>query len=303
MGHWLCWPTRRGGRAISSRCATTASGASGYTARDQHRAGIAAYGQDSRARSAGYLDALADWVLGYPWQACAGHGTRRRRTPHQLGHPFSVGLTLFVLRPTIAAAPGAWARTGTRGRGDSGICRARLMRWSSGAYCRADGPPHRGGKWPPASPTSREAMERRRTMGMGAVWPWYLALSAEAQARYRPDRGRFVRWTRRWQWVGKTTNTCTKPRSTGSEVSYYSPGRPDPVRAEKCFQEALSLARREQAKSWELRAASSMGRIWLQNGRLDDARAPPHAHLQLVHRRVRHRRYDGSKGAPGEVFA
>ena len=48
---------------------------------------------------------------------------------------------------------------------------------------------------------------------------------------------------------------------------------PDPAEAERCFEQALTIARREQAKSWELRAAMSMGRMWLRDGRFDDARA------------------------------
>src|SRR5262249_54899567 len=34
--------------------------------------------------------------------------------------------------------------------------------------------------------------------------------------------------------------------------------------AEACFEKALSIARRQQAKSWELRAAMSFSRLWQQ---------------------------------------
>jgi len=46
----------------------------------------------------------------------------------------------------------------------------------------------------------------------------------------------------------------------------------DAVRAEACFQQALSVARRQQAKSWELRAAMTLGRLWQQQGKRDEAR-------------------------------
>jgi predicted ATPase len=42
---------------------------------------------------------------------------------------------------------------------------------------------------------------------------------------------------------------------------------------EGCFQSALAIARAQHAKSWELRGAMSMARMWLENGRSDDARA------------------------------
>jgi predicted ATPase/DNA-binding winged helix-turn-helix (wHTH) protein len=45
----------------------------------------------------------------------------------------------------------------------------------------------------------------------------------------------------------------------------------DMAQAEACFQQALAVARRQQAKSWELRAAVSLVRLWQQQGKRDDA--------------------------------
>jgi predicted ATPase len=42
---------------------------------------------------------------------------------------------------------------------------------------------------------------------------------------------------------------------------------PDAAQAEACFQQALDVARRQQAKSWELRAAMSLSRLWQQQGK------------------------------------
>jgi class 3 adenylate cyclase/predicted ATPase len=47
---------------------------------------------------------------------------------------------------------------------------------------------------------------------------------------------------------------------------------PDAAQAEVCFQQALGIARRQQAKSWELRAAVSLSRLWQQQGKRDTAR-------------------------------
>jgi predicted ATPase len=41
--------------------------------------------------------------------------------------------------------------------------------------------------------------------------------------------------------------------------------------AEECFHQALDIARRQQAKSLELRAAMSLGRLWQQQGRRVEA--------------------------------
>jgi predicted ATPase len=55
------------------------------------------------------------------------------------------------------------------------------------------------------------------------------------------------------------------------EVELKSP-EPDAARAEECFGRALALARRQQTKSWELRAATSMARLWRDQGKSTEAR-------------------------------
>jgi predicted ATPase len=46
---------------------------------------------------------------------------------------------------------------------------------------------------------------------------------------------------------------------------------PDEFQAERCFQQALAIARHQQAKSWELRAATSLSRLWQQQGKCHEA--------------------------------
>jgi predicted ATPase len=46
---------------------------------------------------------------------------------------------------------------------------------------------------------------------------------------------------------------------------------PDVVQAEACFQRALTLARHQHAKSWELRAALSLSRLWQRQGKGQEA--------------------------------
>ena len=46
---------------------------------------------------------------------------------------------------------------------------------------------------------------------------------------------------------------------------------PDERKAEICFQQTLDVARRQQAKSWELRGATSLARLWLDRGKRHDA--------------------------------
>jgi predicted ATPase/DNA-binding SARP family transcriptional activator/class 3 adenylate cyclase len=50
-------------------------------------------------------------------------------------------------------------------------------------------------------------------------------------------------------------------------------GREDARDVEACFQRALDIAHRQRARSWELRAATSMARLWQRQGRTEEARA------------------------------
>ena len=44
------------------------------------------------------------------------------------------------------------------------------------------------------------------------------------------------------------------------------------IRTSPLFRRALETAGRQQAKSWELRAATSMARLWRDQGKRDEAR-------------------------------
>ena len=46
---------------------------------------------------------------------------------------------------------------------------------------------------------------------------------------------------------------------------------PEASHAEACFQQALDIARCQQAKSLELRAAMGLGRLWQQQGKRQEA--------------------------------
>jgi predicted ATPase len=47
---------------------------------------------------------------------------------------------------------------------------------------------------------------------------------------------------------------------------------PDEELAETCFEKAIEVARRQQARSLELRAAMSLSRLWQNQGKRDEAR-------------------------------
>ena len=55
------------------------------------------------------------------------------------------------------------------------------------------------------------------------------------------------------------------------EIALMSP-EPDAAKAEAYFERALAVARQQQAKSWELRAAMSLARLWRDQGKPEEAR-------------------------------
>jgi class 3 adenylate cyclase/predicted ATPase len=60
-------------------------------------------------------------------------------------------------------------------------------------------------------------------------------------------------------------------RRTAGEIALLSP-EPDAAKAEMYFDQALAVARAQQARSWELRAATSLARLWHDQGKHDEAR-------------------------------
>ena len=55
------------------------------------------------------------------------------------------------------------------------------------------------------------------------------------------------------------------------EIALESP-QPDAAKAEASFNRALTVARQQQAKSWELRAAMSLAHLWRDQGKVQQAR-------------------------------
>jgi predicted ATPase len=60
-------------------------------------------------------------------------------------------------------------------------------------------------------------------------------------------------------------------RRVAGEIALISPDR-NAANAEAYFQHALAVARQQRAKSWELRAAMSLARLWRDQGKPQQAR-------------------------------
>ncbi len=69
--------------------------------------------------------------------------------------------------------------------------------------------------------------------------------------------------------IGKHGYGAELHRLKGELLLQLSPD--NHAEAEICFRQALDIARQQQAKSWELRAAMSLARLWQQQGKRQDA--------------------------------
>jgi predicted ATPase len=112
-----------------------------------------------------------------------------------------------------------------------------------------------------------------RSTGSTTFMPWYLSYLASAYA----ELGQF---DDAWRCVGEamTRIETSKERwneaeviRIAGEIALMLPEQ-DAAKAEDYFRRSLAVARQQQAKSWELRAAMSMARLWRDQGKRDEAR-------------------------------
>jgi predicted ATPase len=79
-------------------------------------------------------------------------------------------------------------------------------------------------------------------------------------------RKRSGRWKQRTKGYGRLRSI-----RVAGEIALKS-AEPDAAKAEAYFERSVALARVQQAKSWELRAAMSMARLWRDQGKAKEAR-------------------------------
>jgi predicted ATPase len=111
-----------------------------------------------------------------------------------------------------------------------------------------------------------------RATGAETLRPYFLALLAEAYgAMGQPETG-MTALTEALMLVEKTGERWYEPelyRLKGTLLLQRSGDHH--AEAQGCFQQALAVARCQQAKSWELRAGMSLSRLWQQHGKRTEA--------------------------------
>ena len=111
-----------------------------------------------------------------------------------------------------------------------------------------------------------------RATGAEILRPYWLALLAEAQGAIgEPEAG-----------LTMVTEALTLADTTGerwyeSELHrlkgelLLQQNSDNQAEAETCFAQAMAIAQNQSAKSWELRATTSLARLWQQQGKRQEA--------------------------------
>jgi predicted ATPase len=117
-----------------------------------------------------------------------------------------------------------------------------------------------------------QGMQAFRATGAEYLRPYLLALLAEAHGTMgEPEAGLAV-LTEALTLVDTTDERWYQSelyRLKGALLLHQSAVHA--TEAETCFQQAMTIAQNQQAKSLELRAASSMARLWQQQGKRQEA--------------------------------
>ena len=132
----------------------------------------------------------------------------------------------------------------------------------------------------------REGLAAHRATGAEAWRPYYLALLAEMHRKVgQAEEGlrvvaeglAFVERTEERHYEAELYRLKGELTLQESKVESHKPvlsrveGAQVEEEAEACFHKAIAIAQKQQAKSWELRAATSLARLWQQQGKTAEA--------------------------------
>jgi predicted ATPase len=237
----------------------------------QHRASVFLYGEDAgvvcRIHAARVL-----WCLGYLDQGLA-RIDEALTLAQQIAHSFSLGFAL-----SSAALFHQLRReervTQERAEAANSLATAQgFPFWSAySSILRGWALAHQG-QAQEGIEQIRQGLMAFRATGAELLPPYFMALLTEAYGTLgQPEAGLTV-LAEALTLVDKTGERWYEPelhRLKGALLLQQSTD--NHAEAQACFHRALDIARRQQAKSLELRAATSLGRLWQQQGKRAEAR-------------------------------
>ena len=215
--------------------------------------------------------AFALWLLGYP-EAARASADRAIENARELGH---VPTLMSTLATTLWTYIFRGSTTETRVYADELIA---LADQTGSSHWKAIGMLFRGASCALAGDASDAVQEITsslhsfRSMGASLSISFFLSALGKANAH-------LGQLDEAWRCIDEATATVeasgeswNEPdiHRTAGEIALMSPA-PDAAKAQTHFERALSIARAQQARSWELRAAVSLARLWRDQGRRAEA--------------------------------
>ena len=260
----LCTGDMVQGRALSDRALALYDVA-------EHRPLAARFGQDARVAALSYRS-LALWMLGYP-NAALADTEQALKDAREIGH---IPTLMYALGH--ASITHIYCGNYTAASAQADEVRALADKVGSSVW-RAMGIMFQGwvmvltGEATKAVESISSAISALKLLEARLWAPSYLSYLASAYAKVGQfdDAQRYIRDA--LEAVERTKETWCEAdvHRTAGEIPLMSPER-DVAKAEACFARALAVSRAQQAKSFELRAAMSMARLWRDQGKRDEAR-------------------------------
>jgi predicted ATPase len=215
--------------------------------------------------------ALALWVLGYPEQALQ-RSHEALTQARQLSHAFSLAFGLSFAAMLHQYRREAYA---TSEQAEAVIEMARehgFPRWEAlGAILRGWARAEQG-QGEEGIAQIRQGVAAWRGQGQELTRPYHLALLAQAHSHIgQVAEGLHI--------LAEALALVDSTEEGWCEAELYrlkgklllAQSAEHHAAAETCFQQALAVARHQQAKSLELRAAMSLSRLWQQQGKRQEA--------------------------------
>jgi predicted ATPase len=211
------------------------------------------------------------WTMGLPDQALQ-RSTAALALAHELSHPFSLVYALScaaVVHQLRREWPAAQARAEAAIvlAGEQGftlwLAMGTILRgWAMAVQDQ----PAQG------MAQLRQGLAAYRATGTTLAQPYWLALLAEAHLKAGQAKEGLRDIAEALAAVHDSGERCYEAELYRLQGEMLLARPPEPhAEVEACFCEALAVARRQQAKSLELRAAMSLSRLWQQQGKCKEA--------------------------------
>jgi predicted ATPase len=210
------------------------------------------------------------WLLGYPDQALM-RSHAMLTYAQELQHAFSLAralhnvMTLHKLRGEANAAQ-EWAEAALAIMSEQGFGQNLWTTTFTRGWALAVQGRHEEG-----IAQMRQGLAARRAIGTGITLAEYSARLGEAYGRIGQAEEGLHLLAEALAVMDKGDRWYEAELHRIKGELLLRQAVPDTPQAEACFQQALAVARGQQAKSWELRAAMSLSRLWQQQGKHAEA--------------------------------